>query len=368
MRKGLDTISVLCYYIYGELYRPSFILKGEAYYVRQKININDVLLDEYNSSKIYATGTVFKTIANREITIRGRVAGSKGLRFLVEFEDGFLTIAHMTNIKKGTVANPYTPTVYDVGCLGVGTAKTTEYIAGKKVATQEYSTWKGMVERCYATYQAKRYPTYKNVKVSERWLNFNYFCEDITTIKGYKEWKEHRGLYELDKDILASSENKIYSKDTCLFVRYDINRQESALRSNLTGDTYCFTRLQDRFSYITDSQADFAIKTGISKAAVCLLVSGKIKTAKGWEVTLVGNECLDKERNNKIKTLTNIPNQYTYEAVRLSDGYTEEFYVQRHFAEKYNLSYKGINKVIQGGSKSHRGWTFRIKEEKGEKN
>ena len=61
-------------------------------------------------------------------------------------------------------------------------------------------------------------------------------------------------------------------------------------------------------------------------------------------------------------TLSNITG-LIYVGERISDGYLEEFTVQRYFSKKHGLAYKNVNKCLMGGAKTHKGWKFKIKEE-----
>lgn len=81
-----------------------------------------------------------------------------------------------------------------------------------------YSVWCHMLERCYDDKYKEKYPTYKDCKVCEEWLNFQNFA------KWYEE-----NYYEipnekmcLDKDILIKG-NIVYSPETCLIVPNNIN-------------------------------------------------------------------------------------------------------------------------------------------------
>jgi len=77
-----------------------------------------------------------------------------------------------------------------------------------------YSVWTHMLERCYSAKLQEKYPTYKGCSVSEEWLTFSNF-------KRWMEKQDWEGL-QLDKDILFSG-NKVYSKETCVFVSGMVN-------------------------------------------------------------------------------------------------------------------------------------------------
>ena len=127
---------------------------------------------------------------------------------VIQFEDG--NIMHNIeygNIIKGTVKNPFNPSVFGIGYLGVGKYRAKD----NSRITREYTSWHNMLKRCY--YDSSL--SYKDCSVDERWHNFQVFAEWHTNnyIEGF----------ELDKDILIKG-NKIYSPETCCFVPQEINK------------------------------------------------------------------------------------------------------------------------------------------------
>lgn len=137
----------------------------------------------------------------------------------IEFQDEHKARVHKTyqNFKKGEVKNPYHPSIYGVGYLGVGKHKTNEN--GKQ--TRKYKEWYCRFNICYNEYELNRNPTYKNVNVCEEWYNFQNFGD------WYDEWLSlyPNDLNEklcIDKDILVKG-NKLYSPKTCMLVPERIN-------------------------------------------------------------------------------------------------------------------------------------------------
>lgn len=129
----------------------------------------------------------------------------------IQFKSGFiLKTVDYGNIKKGTIRNPYHPSVYGVGYIGEGI-----YLSkvGGKV-TKIYHTWNSMLGRCYSSKCQEKQPTYIGCSVDERWHNFQVFAEWFEN--NYKEG------FELDKDILIR-DNKVYSPETCCFIPKEIN-------------------------------------------------------------------------------------------------------------------------------------------------
>ena len=135
----------------------------------------------------------------------------------VRFDDGTV-IKNRTyeHFKKGNIKNPMTPSVYGVGCIGVGDYKTCDE-NGKH--TKCYATWKGIHRRCYDSKYQEKNQTYKGCSVCKEWNNYQNYA--IWHIENYYEVGDER--MELDKDILCKG-NKVYSAKNCVFVPQSINK------------------------------------------------------------------------------------------------------------------------------------------------
>ena len=132
----------------------------------------------------------------------------------VEFDNGYRINAQLDSILKGRVSFPFHPSVYGVGCLGVG-----EYLAShKRKHTKTYKVWHSMMARCYSNSGLASRSTYMDCSVYEGWHCFQNFA------KWYEDnYYEIEGeQMHLDKDILVKG-NKVYSPDTCVFVPETIN-------------------------------------------------------------------------------------------------------------------------------------------------
>jgi hypothetical protein len=99
-----------------------------------------------------------------------------------------------------------------VCAIGINDYDGVVYVNGKNI--KSYDCWRHMLERCYSTKYQIRRPTYIGCTVSNEWLQFSNF----------KKWygENYREGFELDKDILFPG-NKVYSKDTCVFVPQYLN-------------------------------------------------------------------------------------------------------------------------------------------------
>lgn len=141
-----------------------------------------------------------------------RVVGYLGnSEYLVQFDsNGYCVRSKATNFLRGTVRNPYFPTVLGVGCYGVVRPKDFTYYK------RAYSVWSGFMERCYGR-NRRNYKWYgaKGVRVAPRWKCFEYFIEDLSRVPGFEEWLSSPGEYDLDKDYRKAN---YYGPDVCVFL------------------------------------------------------------------------------------------------------------------------------------------------------
>ena len=119
-----------------------------------------------------------------------------------------------TAFKKGNIKCPYEKRYYGKGYLGEGKYKMSEN--GKN--TYKYDIWYGMLKRCYDPKYQEKEPTYKGCTIEDYLLNFQHMCEWLEV--NYYEVPGER--MHLDKDILCKG-NKVYSRETCIFVPQRIN-------------------------------------------------------------------------------------------------------------------------------------------------
>lgn len=179
-----------------------------------------------NKSKKYFNGSSWRNKNGETFTIIAKTsekAKNGAWYYLCQFEDGNIVKATPNHIYDGQIKNPYTPTLWGVGYFGEGQWKSC--VNYKR--TKEYNLWKRIIGCCYNP-EDKDYINYgeKGVSVDERWHNFQWFCEDIKDFENYDDWKNTEYEYALDKDMICDQKNifpKIYSKDTCAFVKFGEN-------------------------------------------------------------------------------------------------------------------------------------------------
>ena len=148
---------------------------------------------------------------------------------------GYETVARLGHIKSGSVKDPYSPSVYGVGITGV------KYpITINGVHTNEYELCNGILRRCYSDALKKKYPTYIDCEVSDKFKSYEYFYEWCNKQIGFDNEDWH-----LDKDLLVKG-NKVYSEDSCVFIPAEINSllvKNTASRGKyLIGVHWCNTK------------------------------------------------------------------------------------------------------------------------------
>ena len=122
--------------------------------------------------------------------------------------------ARYGDFKNGEIKCLYEPRYYGKGYLGEGKYKVREN--GK--LTDEYKIWHGVLQRCYDPKFHEKHSTYKDCTVEDYLLNFQHMGKWLED--NYYEVPGEKMC--LDKDILCKG-NKIYSRDTCIFVPERIN-------------------------------------------------------------------------------------------------------------------------------------------------
>lgn len=106
----------------------------------------------------------------------------------------------------------------DTSYYGVGindsTTPVTKQVNGKTVLCKYYSVWKDMIKRCYDPIELDKTPSYVGCSVDPEWHRFSAF----------RDWMSNQDYAgkQLDKDLLFPK-NKIYSKDTCVFISKPLN-------------------------------------------------------------------------------------------------------------------------------------------------
>ena len=246
----------------------AYTMKGELIEFELRDIKSKYIGNTYTTNK----GEKFKVLGSLDIKNKQ----SAYLYYLIEFEDGTQIVVHNTVVRSKDNTNPNTPSLLGVGYIGQGKHKPS--------INNKHTTWKGMLRRCYNTKYQESCKSYIECTVDPRWHNFQNFCEDIQYLEGYEDWKENnrRFAYALDKDIKIEG-NKVYSKDTCMFV----TTKENALAATLTGKTYEATNIKTGERIVFYNQKEFARKHDLNRAGIWGCIVGRFKQYKGWTFKII---------------------------------------------------------------------------------
>ena len=216
---------------------------------------------------------------------------------IIQFEDEYKYRLHTryVNFQKGQCKNPYFPSVFRYGYLGVdkegNVPNTAEFKDGKSVHIWEYNKWMHMLQRCFDNKLKAENPTYKDVTCCKRWLCFSYFLEDLEILKQEYNWSEDIKL-NLDKDILHKG-NKIYSLENCILVPQWINSlfiKSDAKRGDYPiGVSY----RKDRKKYQASCNVNGENKN-LGRYNTPEQAFNAYKQVKEQEIKRVANECVSK--------------------------------------------------------------------------
>lgn len=189
--------------------------------------------------------------------------------------------------QNGEIKNPYHPSVYGKGYLGLLSDGTRPkvYIDGKM--TREYDVWHSMVQRCYDEKFHETHPTYKDCTLEEELHCFAFFLEQvIRNIPNYEYWLNHPNeRVALDKDIKGNS-SKIYSRDTIMFVTQSENVKEMIDRCGNPIESmgvYGVHVKTGEKTKVFNSLHDVERELSINRRSVSKCINNKLKTAGGYK-------------------------------------------------------------------------------------
>lgn len=171
--------------------------------------------DNIYSCKEFYVGGIYKNRTNDEYEIL-EITERNPLKYKIKFiNSNYTTILYA----KGYIKDYLKPSVFNVGYMGYATSKNNIKI---------YNLWHNMLCRCYNK-NSKDYVSYGNigVKVYDRWLNFENFCNDLEYIEGYNYEQFINGEIVLDKDYKQQNKPeflKYYSLETCCFISKELNQ------------------------------------------------------------------------------------------------------------------------------------------------
>ena len=159
------------------------------------------------------TGESSYTFFGEKMTII-KYINSKNI--VIKFEDtGYETKTRMSEFRNGKIRDPWYPSVYEHGYIGIGDYK----VSINQKHTPQYNVWYDMLKRCYCKEYLEKHNTYEKAEVCEEWLNFQNFAKWYD--ENYYELEIPQRM-ELDKDMIDKG-NKLYCPEKCVFIPKRIN-------------------------------------------------------------------------------------------------------------------------------------------------
>lgn len=184
-----------------------------------------------------------------------------GKRYLIEYcRTDNTQVVDRSNLVKGTYKDYTQPTVYGLGIPG--------HRGARSKNTREYDLWRSMVHRASQTEGP-----YSDVTLSDRWVYFANFLQDLPLVKGYKSWEEGKKVH-LDKDTEVPG-NREYSLAKVAFVPKVVNERDGLQKAHLAIRKPVVHLPTGRYY---ESAAMAAKDFGLKTQAIALHCRGKRKT------------------------------------------------------------------------------------------
>lgn len=156
---------------------------------------------------------------NKQGCLMKVVKYNKASDIIVEFQDEYKVNVHTSyeSFCKGDTKNPYAPSVFGVGKIGL------KYpVSVDKKAIKEYSAWRCVLIRCFDKKEKEKHHTYQNAICCDEWLLYENFYEWLHKQGNFSKWLNGE-LWAIDKDILVKG-NKSYTPNMCCLVPNNVNK------------------------------------------------------------------------------------------------------------------------------------------------
>lgn len=214
-----------------------------------------------------------------------------------------------------------------------------------------HELWRSMLLRCYSKANGS-YHNYggRGVLVTEKWLEYEGFLDDIDSVEGYDLDKLLNGELQLDKDV--KGDGLLYSLDTCKFVTRSEN---SGNRRN--NKTFIAIHLEDEIVLLTKNREELCRDKGLDSSTVWRMLqrtSGNVTSNKapviykGWVFYYIEHFSLGALPSVKVYVGTH---QHTGEVVYFRN--------QAQFARDKGINSISVSACIHGRQKKAGDWNIK---------
>lgn len=208
-------------------------------------------------------------------TIIDFIPHPKGRKYLIEFDEimsvKYRTVREKKHVISGGVMNPYSPLKLEIACVGNVNSK--EY-------PKEFNKWRGMIERCYDK-SNNHYSSYGEIGITvcNRWLCFEYFLNDLSTLQGYEVSKIKNGELDLDKD--TKGNRTMYSPENCILISPSENVKE--MNKRVKQKSFKAINLEDGSAILSDNQTELSKILNIDQSEISRCLSGNRDYSSGYK-------------------------------------------------------------------------------------
>jgi hypothetical protein len=176
---------------------------------------------------------------------------------------GYTTTAQAGDIVRGRVKDKLKPRLNSPGFIGVGKYASRNDDGEISAA---YTSWVGMLDRCYNIKLSDKYHTYTDCVVCDEWHDFQNFAK----------WHEENYFDggQIDKDIKFNG-NKLYSPETCIMANQKDNKVAAHARH------YVITT-PDKKTIEIFNLSEFCRSNGLTPSLLSKTITGERSHHKGF--------------------------------------------------------------------------------------
>lgn len=235
--------------MYNQAWRKQPCSPHGITYVKKRKYVDDhtEVFEKPLLTKEFKVKKTYKSNNCGNVTILGKQEDSYVVQF--EYTGSYKIVSRATK----SIKDDFQPSVCGVGYNTRGASL-------NATSRALYRVWQDMLIRCYRG--RSNHSSYSEIKVCNRWLNFQNFLYDAYFLFGFQEFVDSGYALQLDKDYLGGD---VYSPETCVFISPKLNK---TLIGGSSGNKFVMYEFDGGFY---TSKTDLAKAKGVSRRSVNLL-------------------------------------------------------------------------------------------------